>query len=427
MEDILSIVSICRNEADIIQRFFDSIHQKLGKNIEVVLVDTGSTDDTVAIARKNGAKVIEVGDRFEWRYDVKTVMYINLDVGVEIVRPGDRVFFFDQARNEATKHATKPWCLSMDISQVIENINVDNLRQELQTTNADTFFIDLILETAKMSTSRIYRRDIGVWRYPVHELIYGNVYGTTNNILLNHIRRADDRKNYMPMVAYMYYMWKRIEPHDEPRLEFYFARDLFYLKHMKQARRYLEKVFLNPKHWNKERSEASCLWAETYTKDNDPNWLQKRRIGYNRAVSIFPGWRRPYIGLCEVCAFENDWLGVIAYVDQMLKIPSQELVPIHIENGIFYTFVPYQLKYRALINMTIIQSQAGINPGKTIEEYLDIEPKTNFEGAPLFPGWELAFKYYMQTGNKDKGQYYISKLLKYNPSYLNILINQPQK
>lgn len=61
----LSITLIVKNEAENLPGLFSSIlplQQKLSPNFEIVLIDTGSTDATVAIAKQFGAKV----DFFKW-------------------------------------------------------------------------------------------------------------------------------------------------------------------------------------------------------------------------------------------------------------------------------------------------------------------------------------------------------------------------
>ena len=58
----LSLVMIAKNEARCLARCLQSVR---GAVDEIIVVDTGSTDDTVKIASENGAKVT----RFEWCND----------------------------------------------------------------------------------------------------------------------------------------------------------------------------------------------------------------------------------------------------------------------------------------------------------------------------------------------------------------------
>src|ERR1700729_4173828 len=66
---------------------------------EVIVVDTGSTDDTRAIALASGARVLE----FPWCDD------------------------FAAARNESLRHATGEWVLWMDADDRMDEVNTSRL------------------------------------------------------------------------------------------------------------------------------------------------------------------------------------------------------------------------------------------------------------------------------------------------------------
>ena len=61
----VSVIIPARNERRTIARLIHAIQQQApaGWSVEVVLVDDGSTDDTVAVARDAGARVLELGSR----------------------------------------------------------------------------------------------------------------------------------------------------------------------------------------------------------------------------------------------------------------------------------------------------------------------------------------------------------------------------
>jgi glycosyltransferase involved in cell wall biosynthesis len=61
----VSVIIPARNEGRTIARLINSIHQQTptGWTVEVMLVDDGSTDDTVAVSRAAGARVLELGNR----------------------------------------------------------------------------------------------------------------------------------------------------------------------------------------------------------------------------------------------------------------------------------------------------------------------------------------------------------------------------
>ena len=79
----ISLCMIVKNEEENLPNALNSVKDVVD---EIIIVDTGSTDNTIEIAKSFGAKVYY----YEWNDD------------------------FASARNEALKHATCEWILSMD-------------------------------------------------------------------------------------------------------------------------------------------------------------------------------------------------------------------------------------------------------------------------------------------------------------------------
>lgn len=95
--ETLTLCLIARNEARNLRRVIESVR---GVASEIVVVDTGSTDETVKLARKLGARV----DHFPWRYD------------------------FAAARNHSLSLATGDWVLVMDADDELSRESAAVLR-----------------------------------------------------------------------------------------------------------------------------------------------------------------------------------------------------------------------------------------------------------------------------------------------------------
>lgn len=102
---MLSLISIAKNEASSMAKFLRH-HKDLFD--EMIVVDTGSTDDTATIAAENGARVFS----FTWCDD------------------------FSAARNFSLQQATGKWVLSLDFDEVIAPSDFKRLRQTIEGPDA---------------------------------------------------------------------------------------------------------------------------------------------------------------------------------------------------------------------------------------------------------------------------------------------------
>ncbi len=102
---MLSLIAIAKNEAAGMAQFL-SHHRELCD--EFIVVDTGSTDDTAAIARENGARV----ETFAWCDD------------------------FAAARNYSLSQASGLWVLCLDIDEFIDPTDFPLIRQATQNPPA---------------------------------------------------------------------------------------------------------------------------------------------------------------------------------------------------------------------------------------------------------------------------------------------------
>ena len=399
-----SIVTIARNEEEVIDRFFQSIRRAFPQDVEVILVDTGSSDKTVEKARAHGAVVYTVGERFVSKIDVLSAIYINQQVGNTIVQVDDRLFAFDEARNHSHSLSSKEWCLSMDLSQIIEYVDLSELQKEIDSKKANSFMVDIYIEDRKFSSLRLYSKQHNKWDYSIHENITPKNCEILNCLKIRHIRKDEKLKNYLPMTAYSYFFTKK-----DARSLFYFARDLFNQKFYIEARKYLILCMNRVDGWSKERSMAACLWAETFE-----NFSEKIN-GYTRAYNIFPGWRTPIINLALLELSQNNPLAAVGYAERALEIPKQEGKSYFSEKLSFYSTEPYRIRYEALLSLAINCYLAESDPTRYLEKYLLVEEKTGKTNKELLTGWDFAYKIFL---NKDKkrAKFYFEKCLQIDPS-----------
>ncbi len=142
---MLSLSMIVRNEEDRLKICLDSVRNFVD---EICILDTGSTDKTINIAKENGAKV----ETLEW--------------------PGD----FAPARNKALTFVKGDWVLVLDADEQLLPGCIDKLSSYMLME--DVLLINLLRyeKGSKMnpysSVSRLFRRHPDIyWSRPYHSIV----------------------------------------------------------------------------------------------------------------------------------------------------------------------------------------------------------------------------------------------------------------
>lgn len=145
----ISLVLIVKNEEKDLARCLDSFKDIVK---EMIVVDTGSTDRTVEIAKSFGARV----EYFEWCDD------------------------FAAARNESLKYATCEWILRTDADEYIEEQEKAKLLHCVNSGLAEVYICPTISNTEKgedvVENVRLIKNHLGItYDYPIHETIIFSV------------------------------------------------------------------------------------------------------------------------------------------------------------------------------------------------------------------------------------------------------------
>jgi len=104
----LSLCMIVKNESDFLKRCLESVKPIVD---EIIIVDTGSKDNTIEIAKSFGAKVV----KHKWDNN------------------------FGKSRNISLKHATKDWILVLDADEIISKKDLKNIKELLEKAESDAF------------------------------------------------------------------------------------------------------------------------------------------------------------------------------------------------------------------------------------------------------------------------------------------------
>ncbi len=157
----ISLCMIVKNEANVLDRCLKSVN---GIVDEIIILDSGSDDETKTIASKYGAEIYD----FTWIDD------------------------FSAARNEALDKAKYNWILHLDADEEIDELHKNSIKEIIKNNQVDGFFIGVRNFAAKGSFEK-YTEDLQVrlfrnkpeFRYQnrIHEQI-GNSIEQNRGIVL---------------------------------------------------------------------------------------------------------------------------------------------------------------------------------------------------------------------------------------------------
>jgi glycosyltransferase involved in cell wall biosynthesis len=307
----IAVYAISKNEEQFVERFCKS-----AKDADLILIaDTGSTDNTVELARQCGAKVYDIAIK-PWRFDKAR------DTALALI-PGD----FDV-------------CISLDLDEVME----PGWREEIervwteQTTRLRYKFdwgcgISFFYE-------KIHHRVGYHWHHPVHEYPRpdgrtNEVYAHTDMLLVSHHPdNTKSRGQYMPLLELAVAEDPRC-----PRNAFYHARELTFYSRWQEAIAALHKYLDMPEaNWQNERCYAMRLLAKSHDEiGQGAEALKWARL----AVAEAPGTREPWVELSMLCYRRQLWAESYASALSALEIKDKQLV--YTMDPSVWTEKPYDL------------------------------------------------------------------------------------
>lgn len=246
----LSALIIAKNEEAIVRNALESV-----KDFdEIVFVDTGSTDSTLAIAREYTDKIFN----FEWCDD------------------------FAAARNFAIEKATGDWLFSIDCDHTLAS-TVDEVRAEIEKAEAGGHvgcFIKAYQGKHFHWGSTLFKKGDSKWVGKVHEYISPRPTFYTDvvkNIGYSGNHAKDPDRNLRILEA---------SPATSRNL-FYNARELYERKRYDEAIAKFQEYFKNPS-WDAERAEAYLTMARCYWFTNRGDEARKACM---EAIRVNPDFK----------------------------------------------------------------------------------------------------------------------------------------
>jgi hypothetical protein len=172
-----SVVTIVRNEASRLPRLLDSLAEFRARGGEVVVLDTGSDDDTPRVASEAGCRVWVEPRRFRGRLSAAQARQVNrrfMKAGEgPLVEAGAPLFHFAAARAHATSLAAHDFQLAVDGGDVVENLDIGFLDETARSGRHGL----VQFETRTLSPigwhlevrEYVHDRRVAMWRGRTHE------------------------------------------------------------------------------------------------------------------------------------------------------------------------------------------------------------------------------------------------------------------
>jgi tetratricopeptide (TPR) repeat protein len=292
----IAVSAISKNEASFVESFCAS-----AKDADLIMIaDTGSTDNTVELARQHGAVVHDICIS-PWRFDLaRNAALALLPRDIDIV-------------------------ISLDLDEQLE----PGWREEIERVWADETTrlrykfdwgagIEFYYE--KIFSRHGYRFHHPCHEYPRPDARIKEVYAHTDKLLVSHHPDpTKSRGQYMDLLE----LSVKEDP-SCPRNAFYYARELTFHRRWVDAIVALHKYLENPNaNWANERCYAMRVMAQSYEALGDRAQAQ---VWLDKATKEAPNTREPWVELADLARKTEQWKLSYDCAKQALTIKDKALV-----------------------------------------------------------------------------------------------------
>lgn len=222
----VSVSLIVKNEEKCLRKALESVKDA----DEIIIVDTGSTDKTVEIAKEYGKAYHQ-----KWAQD------------------------FAKARNYSLSKCTKDWVLIIDADEELIS-SMDEVREAIKKTKHNALKFTVTGGKESMKQIRVFRRTDGKWVGAAHNYLIG-LDPEQTDLRLEYgysPAHADDPDRTLNIL---------LKHHDTPRDKFYLAREYLYRKDWDNALKWYDE-YLKESNFKAEICEAylqmaRCKWNQS--------------------------------------------------------------------------------------------------------------------------------------------------------------------
>jgi glycosyltransferase involved in cell wall biosynthesis len=336
----IAVVAIAKNEEQFVSRWAQSAK---APNTELWILDTGSDDSTVELAKHEGVNVL-TKTFTPWR--------------------------FDEARNHLLS------LLPHDIDYVI-NLDLDEVlvagwREAFETIHPDVTrprykyvwswkdeekgLEGLVYQGDKIVTRHGYR-----WKHPVHEVmvpidgmeeVQAHIEGLE---IHHHPDHTKSRSQYLPLLVQAV-----AEDPEDDRNTYYCARELYFNGQVEASvNLFKTHLSLERAQWRPERAWSMRYLAKMLPEERE-HWLL-------RAVAEYPEGREPWVDLAKFYHQKEWWASCYWAASRALDIKTKPLLYLNEEEA--WSYLPWDLAALSAYYMKMYEKAVHLN-----EEALLLNP-----------------------------------------------------
>ena len=293
----IAVYAISKNEEKFVDRWYDSIKQA----DEIVVLDTGSNDNTVTKLKQKNVKVYE--KKIEpWRFDV--------------------------ARNESLNLVSKDIdiCICLDLDEIMEKDWYDKIQNIWKEDTTRLLYIynwhfddqgnpDVTFYSEKIHSRRGYK-----WINPVHEILESKNENkiVTDDIIINHYPdETKSRSSYLPLLE----LAVEEDPTNDRNMHYLGREYMYYGEYNKAIDTLIKHLNLKTATWKDERSASMRFIARCY---KNLNRFDEARLWLDKAIEETPYLRDPLIERAILEYLQNNWKEVEYFCLKALNITIKE-------------------------------------------------------------------------------------------------------
>lgn len=289
MEDI-SVATISFNEEGLLPAFFAAI-----KGIkDVVVVDYGSTDNTVKLAKELGARVYELENQSEIPTEEDRENFKKKYGFDPTFNTTDKIRSSGANISAAVGLAINDWVFSPTLDEIVI-WDLEEVKKLLPFH--DQIYCDFIHSpTTHFEICKLFRKSKCRWVGRVHEVVVGSTerFVTDKMKIEHHQVPKPYRSDYLPMMEYAFLK------DGDARTEFYLAREYYYHKEYEKAIQFYLN-YLTRATWMPEIAEAYLQIARSYWFMNKGEEARKYCM---LAIQVNPNYREAFLQMAEM-SFEK--------------------------------------------------------------------------------------------------------------------------